>query len=206
MTANLEHGDAFELPKHAEEVVARRSHELREKHASTFAEDVKNGVILVGIDKSNARQFLGEASAAKVLGLTGADLARHISATKLFHHLHVLSFLVLIILTVFLFRWWAILGIPALLLAQLLGAKSNVTGGGSFSLVIAFGFLLSLFAASSPVQMLWSIAGTVFGVAQRAMYAYPVAPLREALVAHPVLREMPIDLNILILKYPKYPK
>ncbi len=85
----------------------------------------------------------------------------------------------------------------------MLGAKGNVTGGGNFSLLLGLGFLLSLFAASSPVQALWSIAGAVFSIAQRAMYVYPVTPLRKALVSHPVLREMLIDLHVLVLKYPE---
>ncbi len=117
MKENPQQNDASDLLTRAEEVLARRSHELREKHTSTFAEDVENGVILVGIDKSNGRQFMSEANGTKVFNLTGADLTRHIAAVKLFHHLHVLSFLLLMVLTVVLLRWWALLGIPALVLA-----------------------------------------------------------------------------------------
>ena len=200
MSEEFSRGNVLELLRQAEEAAARRSLEILSKHGPTFGDDVASGVILLGIDRANARQFLVEADAGKVLELTGVDLATQISTTRLLNHTDVLAFLALLVLTVVVFGWVGLLGIPVLIWLQMLGVKGNVTGNGGFSLLLAIGFALSFLQAASVAQVLWSGAGTVFALAQRLRYAYPNSALRNTALDFPGIRELLVEAKVLVLK------
>ena len=199
---DLEHEKEHEKEHELFQQGARRSRELLAAHSGTFAEDVRHGGLVCCFDGRRGGQFLMEADAAKMKALTGADLGRPITTAKLIDRVRAFSFGGLVVLAVVVFRWWAVLVVPLLFLVRKLGVTNTVYRGGGFSLIVALGFLLSLLLVTSPVQAAWSVAGIVFGLSQRARYAYPEAALRQPALDFPTLREMLVLLYVLTLRHP----
>lgn len=162
---------------------------------------VASNQLLLGVDRSYARDLLTRIDAQKVYSATRVDIRSAVRVTKVAAVLVLPLLLCFIALSFWAFGWWGIAAIPGAFLMFQFCVNSNMRGGWlSIWLALAFG-AVAVQAPAAPLRY-WALAGALFAVAHRLIYTIPTPAVRRAALESPHFAEVAIDANAVILKKP----
>lgn len=184
------------------------SHQLLDQVGQRFADEVRNGTLLLGVDRGFARKFLSDPQ-SEAIGLRfGASLRPPRMVMNALMVLEPLCGFGLIVLAFRLLGWW---GLAVLVLLPFVILRSWQSAHiprcrGRLPRVLAIAFL------SYGVYVIWerlpalhlvaALLGCVLFSAAVAKYAYPTWRIRRLVAEHPKLCRALVDADVVVLRRP----
>lgn len=184
------------------ELAQERSRQIAAETGEALPQLVESGKVLLGIDRGHSRQLLTEVDSTAVLRETGVDLRSAMKWTRLLHLVVFPLYLAFVAFSFIAGGWWGLVSIPAVLVMFMGASRSNLLGGGWFSILLAVGFGVVVLMAETDAVFWWALSGTLIGVLERLRYAVPNRVCRQAALQSRRFLDLAITCNVAILKYP----
>jgi hypothetical protein len=186
----------------ANELAKEESLALLHQSGNQMPALVASNRLLLGVDRSYARDMLTRIDGQKLLAATRVDIRSSIRVTQAAAVLLFPCLLALVGLSFWAFGWWGFLAIPAAFFMFQFGANSNMKGGWfSIWLAMAFG-AIAIQAPNDPV-FYWSVSGAFFAISQRLIYTVPTKTVRRAALESLEFAELAIGAYAVVLKRPE---